>query len=163
MVDEKRKRNGNDRYCPSTGFRMLSNSAFVGFLLFVFLFSGCKPPIGGGGSVHHPPEYIESGKPTKLELELSVWGAGSKDVTKRSKKVTCHYRIVGQDKFISLPMKVSKVMEDEAIYECFLPAFEEKDGNSVEYYFDEYFDGHYNKRPEEVVPIKDKVQDPNDS
>jgi hypothetical protein len=139
----------------------LSNIVVLGLLVFLFLVSGCKPPFGGGGSVHNPPKYIESGKPTRLELELSVWGGGSEDVTKRSKKVTCHFRIEGQDKFTDLPMKVSKVMKSKAIYECFLPAFSEKDGNSVEYYFDEYFDGHYNKRPEEVVPIKDRAHDPN--
>jgi len=132
----------------------ISNATVIGLLLFLFLLSGCKPPIGGGGSVHHPPKYIESGKPTKLEVQLSVWGAGSQDVTRRYKKVICHFRIVGQDKFINIPMKVSQIMENKAVYECLLPVFSEKDGNSVEYYFDMYLDGVYNKDTEvTIVPI----------
>ncbi|MGA2071280.1 MAG: hypothetical protein ABSG97_08010 [Sedimentisphaerales bacterium] len=139
----------------------LSNASVFSLLIFLFLFSGCKPPVGGGGSVHIPPKYIESGKPTKLELELSVRGAGSQDVTRRYEKVTCHFRITGQSKLTDLPMNVSQAMKSKAIYECLLPALSEKDGNSVEYYFDMYLDGHYNKRPEEVVPIKDTAHDPN--
>ena len=137
----------------------------ISLIGFLFLISGCRPEIGGGGSVHHPPEYIETGKPTKLELELSVWGEGNQDVTKRYKEVACHFRIVGKDGFIWMPMMVSENMKGEgkAIYECYLPAFSEKDSNSVEYYFDMYFDGIYNKDPNvTVVPIRDTLQEPNE-
>ena len=135
----------------------LNSAIFFNSLFFIFLISGCKPQIGGGGSVHHPPKYIESGKTTKLEMQLSVWGEGKSDVTKRYKDVTCHFRIEGKDKFANLPMEVSQIMENKAIYECLLPAFSIKDGNSVEYYFDMYLDGHYNKDPNfTIVPIIDK-------
>jgi hypothetical protein len=139
----------------------LYSAIFFNSLFFIFLISGCNFA-GGGGSIHTPPEYIESGKTTRLELELSVWGAGSTNVTKRYTKVTCHFKITGKDKFTDLPMTVSETMKSKAIYECLLPAFSIKDGNSVEYYFDMYLDGHYNKDPNfTIVPIIDKSRDPN--
>ena len=123
---------------------------YIAFLVF----AGCYEP-SGGGSVHNPPENIESGKPIILKYELSLWGGGSKDVEKRYKKVKCHYKLKNENEFRALDMKLVKkdVIEGEGIYKCTIPASIVKSGVTIEYYFDEYFDGHYNKRKEKPIKV----------
>ena len=124
-------------------------------LLAVLCVTGCRPPgfeIGGGGSVHIPPEKILIGKPTTLELELSVWGEGSGEISDRFADVKCNYQIEGDANLITIPMTVKNKQKTKVIFVCTIPPTK-KQGYRLKYYFDWLFDGHYNKREESSIPI----------
>jgi hypothetical protein len=50
-------------------------------------------------------------------------------------------------------MTVIRSAPGEAVYGCTLPAFGEREGGCVEYYFTCMFDGLHNERPLESVKI----------
>ena len=108
----------------------------------------CRPPgfeIGGGGSVHIPPDRILQGQHTPLHLELSVWGEGSGTMSKRWKEVKCHYRAAGTEAYVTLNMTAQSEDKKKILFTCTIPP-QDAVGSTVEYYFDMLFDGHYNKR-----------------
>ncbi|MHC5082955.1 MAG: hypothetical protein ACYTET_03325 [Planctomycetota bacterium] len=119
-------------------------------VLVVFVI-GCP---GGGGSTHRAPKYIEANKPKIIQLELTAWGAGRGRLDKRYTEVNLHYRLSGTEDFISIETTASTSSSEKLIVQATLPPFEFKEGSYVEYYFDMYFDGHYNKRNIERVPIR---------
>jgi hypothetical protein len=122
-----------------------SGCSLIGALLFA---------PGGGGSQHNPPIAIAPGEKTRLELTVSVWGRGSGDIEDRYEPVFCHYRLRGQPEFKSQKMRPVDVQDKRMTLECILPPFEAGAGEAVEYYFDFYFDGHYNQRSVEAVPLR---------
>ena len=116
----------------------------------LFLLGSCA---GGGGSVHVPPESIHAGKPTTLTVSFTVWGAGFGRLSRRYTDIRCHYRIVGSTSYSDIPMvpvsETSKRLEVQGV----IPPLPAKAGDQLEYYFDEKFDGVYNKRVEKPVPF----------
>jgi hypothetical protein len=112
---------------------------------------------GGGGSLHVPPDVIYAGESTKLILKLTT-GEFGKSVTiiKRYRNVLCHYRIKGEDGFITLPFVPVKKEGKWQVYECTLPPFKTP-GIEVEYYIDMLFDGVYNKF--DVVTVSVRYRD----
>lgn len=123
-------------------------------MLWVVLLFGCDGIAGGGGSTHAPPEAIAYDQPTPLELELSVWGAGSGEITKRYTEVRCHYKPENAASFSMVMGSVESEADDRMVVAFELPAFTPEDGDYVEYYFDMKLDGHYNKRPVARVPLR---------
>lgn len=115
---------------------------------------------GGGGSTHIPPRSIIAGLPTTLSVELSVWGAGSGPISSRYKDVMCYYKYTGSDKFFAVQMQPSTTLFQRLtelkrlVYECTLPVFSLDQGDVIEYYFDMKFDGHYNRKPINKIPIE---------
>jgi hypothetical protein len=128
---------------------------FLGLICIpVLLICSCRPPgfeIGGGGSVHHPPEKIIVNQPTKLAIELVVWGEGSGKMSERWKDVKCHYR-VGPNDWAAIDMTVESEQKEKITFVCTIPP-QQKAGVKLEYYFDMLFDGHYNKESSHFVPI----------
>jgi hypothetical protein len=106
---------------------------------------------GGGGTGHVPPDRIEAGKTTALEVEYYVWGFGWGDLESRFTDLRCHYR-TGDGSFRVLAMEISRVLEDKLVARCVLPPLSAAD-RSVENRFSYRLDGHHNERESEVVPI----------
>lgn len=106
---------------------------------------------GGGGSGHVPPDRIEAGKATLLELEYYVWGFGWGALERRFTDLECSYR-TGDGDFRVLAMEISLALEDKLVARCVLPPLSAAD-RFVEYRFSYRLDGHYNERDSEVVPI----------
>jgi hypothetical protein len=138
---------------------IIQHKYFILILMFISVLISCRPPgfeIGGGGSIHHPPASIKEGVSTKITLELSVWGeGGSRNISDRYKDVNFNYRIVGDEMYTTISMKPLLVEKKRIIYVCELPPLKSKYriDTFVEYYFDEMFDGHYNKREEKPIKI----------
>ncbi len=109
---------------------------------------------GGGGSKHIPPKTILIGQPTRLIMELNAWGAGSGKLSKRYTDIQCHYRVGGDDKFISIPMSPTAENSTLLTVQCILPPLSAKPGEKLEYYIDMKFDGVYSKRTESPVSFK---------
>ena len=101
--------------------------------------------IGGGGSTHHPPDRFVAGEPTKLELELSVWGEGSGRMSERWTQVMCHYRIADDASYTAVPLKPRTEMRNRIFFTCTIPP-QSAAGSTIEYYFTMVFDGHASKR-----------------
>jgi hypothetical protein len=125
-------------------------SAALGYIVV----PGCAARSGGGGSVHVPPRSIAYGQTTLLTLELNAWGGGAGKLSQRYAQIQCHYRPEGATTFNSVPCSVQSETADRLVVSAALPSFSREDGNFVEYYFDMNFDGVYNKRPVEKVPLK---------
>jgi hypothetical protein len=87
-------------------------------------------------------------------MELKVWGAGSGILSKRYTNIQCHYRIVGAEAYSAVPMTPSSETPDRLTVECTIPPLDGKAGDRLEYYIDEEFDGHYNRRVEKPVPFE---------
>lgn len=117
----------------------------------IILLAGCP---GGGGSVNLPPTAIKYGEPITIEYELSVWGAGSGRVSKRYTAIRCHYKAEKATAFTTLDGTIDRETADRIFVSFKLPKFAASDGAYVEYYLDEMFDGHYNRRPVERVPLR---------
>lgn len=117
--------------------------------------TGCDRLVGpsGGGSIHIPPPYIVSGKPTTLRLELTTWGNDSGSIQTRYTKIVCHYRTATDGPYTDLAMKPVQVEPKQLTVECQLPMFNAASGNAVEYYFDFHFDGVYNQRESPSKPF----------
>jgi len=123
-------------------------------MLWVFVLLGCDGIAGGGGSKHAPPDVIEYSQSTPLQLELSVWGAGSGKMTERYTEVRCHYKPENADSFSIIEGNVESESEDRMVVAFKLPAFTPEEGDYVEYYFDMNLDGRYNKQPVARVPLR---------
>jgi hypothetical protein len=117
-------------------------------VLWVACSLGCP---GGGGSGHVPPDRIESGKPTPIEVEYYVWGYGWGALDRRFTELECHYRTDGGE-FRALTMEIIRVAEQKLVARCVLPPFSAAE-ESVEYWFSYHLDGHRNVRGSEFVPI----------
>jgi len=109
---------------------------------------GCS---GGGGSGHVPPDRIEPGKETILQVEYYVWGYGWGALDGRFTELECHYRTRNRD-FRTLPMEISDVLEEKLVARCVLPPLSAAE-ESVEYRFSYLLDGHRNERGSEIVSI----------
>lgn len=135
----------------------MKKTKIIAYFLLVIFILGCRPPgfeIGGGHSGHTPPDEITFGTPTKLELKLSVWGEGSRRMSKRWTKVTCYYKLDIENVFHHIPMTIAKEEKDRINFECYLPAVTDKNAKTVIYYFDLLFDDHYNKHEVNPIPVK---------
>jgi len=127
------------------------------FLVLICVVSACRPPgfeIGGGGSTHTPPKELIYGKDTDIKLELSVWGEGSGKMRDRWKDVTFHYKTNLDFQFRSIPMHPDKEEHKRIYFSCKLPPIKDVNAQSVTYYFDMLFDGHYNKHEEGPIPLR---------
>ena len=111
--------------------------------------------IGGGASVHHPPEFVIRGQPVQLTLTQEVWGEGSGAMSKRYRKVTCHYKTDTRTDFQSVSMVIERELTEEITWSCVLPVDATQCGHMLEYYFDYTFDGHKNDYPVDPIPILD--------
>jgi hypothetical protein len=125
----------------------------------VYLGNAPKFEIGGGGSIHHPPDYLVRGQPANMALELSVWGEGTGTIRERYKNVSIHYKTDRQNDYVAMLMTIDKVETNTLTYKCIIPPQATLDGDTFHYYFDELFDGHYGRRDEEPVPILDGIQE----
>ena len=112
---------------------------------------GCNVA-GGGGSVHVPPTVIQYGKPTILRYELSVWGGG--DARKDYTNIRCHYKAANATSITAISGVIVSASDKRIIVQFQLPALSPSDGKYIEYYFDEIFDGKYNKRQMERVALE---------
>lgn len=130
----------------------LKINTFYLILILVIFCIGCEPEIGGGGSVHIQPKLIRMNEPTEIKLELSVWGEGSKKISKRYSRVQCHYKTDKTYGFEKIDMILQKENDKVAIYTCILPPFRKK--GQLEYYFTMMFDGHENRRDESPILIQ---------
>jgi hypothetical protein len=116
----------------------------------------CRPPgfeIGGGGTVHIPPDQIRLHQTTMLELELRVWGEGTGKMTKRFTDVNCYYRIAGTNDYTKIAMTVKQEDAKKVVFTCVIPPQNER-GKKIEYYFGMRFDGTYSRREGGCVPVK---------
>ena len=120
------------------------------------LLVGCGNPRapGGGGSTSVPPADFEYGRPAAVREELSVWGGGSPDAGARFTDLLCHYRAENWDGYAAAPGRVERTGEGRIFVAFDLPPFGPADGAFVEYYLDHKFDGRYNKRDVERVPLR---------
>lgn len=123
-------------------------------LLATLLLIGCDGLAGGGGSLSVPPADIPYAHPTTLQLELSVWGAGSGKMSRRYTNIRCHYKAENAPAFTPIEGQVVSESQKRLTLQFDLPPFTSTDGAYVEYYFDMSFDGHYNKRDIQRVPFK---------
>ena len=120
--------------------------------VLALLLTGCP---GAGGSDHHPPDRIVAGQPTVLTQTFSVWGAGPRqDLARRYTEMLCHYRHAGEQHFQSIQARIVSSDRKHMTVEYVIPPQQRLSGSdTLEYYFDCLFDGHYNKRPIERVRI----------
>lgn len=131
--------------------------SYLLLLIVSLTLAGCA---GGGGTTHEPPQRIEAGRPTIIDLTVSVWGYGSGSMTKRYQDVICYYQTAGQSEFTALPMRpISDFQEvqpktKQGLFRCEMPAFQKMD-QAVKYYFEFKFDGTPQRRKEVMVPIMD--------
>lgn len=130
------------------------NNSFVFVLISLIFLLGCGPDIGGGGSVHIPPEIIRVGEPTVIKLELSVWGQGYGKISKRYTKVQCHYKNDMNNDFKTIDMVLTQENSKTALFICTLPPF--RTSGQLEYYFTMLLDGHENRRDEKPIPIRNE-------
>jgi hypothetical protein len=106
---------------------------------------------GGGSTGHVPPDQVEAGKPTVLEVEYYVSGLGWGALDDRFTALECQYR-TGDGEFRTLAMEISSVLEDKLVARCVRPPLLADQG-SVEYRFSYQLDGHHNERESVRVPI----------
>jgi hypothetical protein len=118
----------------------------------LLLLTGCFEPSGGGYSPTAPPN-IEPDKPIWIQYELYVWGSGSTDIERRYRDVLCHFRVIGKTKFSKIEMKLISKSDSRGIYQCMIPAAFAKSQNVIQYCFDEYLDGHYNKHKWKSITV----------
>jgi hypothetical protein len=125
------------------------------FLVIAFPTIACRPSgfkIGGGGTIHIPPDHIQLGEPTSLILELRVWGEGNSDISKRWSEVNCVYKISDSNIYASIAMSIIESDTHKIVYSCMIPP-QFKKGHKIEYYFETRFDGKYSRREGAVIPI----------
>lgn len=124
------------------------------FLLFAvsLMCTSCFRP-GGGGSDQLVPDSIESGKPSSLKLELSVWGSGG-SIKGRYTDLLLHYRCVGQEEYQTAPPQLASSTTNTEVYVFTIPAFPAGTKGSLEFYFDVKLNGVPNHIPGmKKVPI----------
>lgn len=119
-------------------------------LLASVLLTGCA---GGGGSLHDRPASVAQEKDFHLELELSVWGAGSHEITKRFRNVVLAYSIDGNDPK-EIEMRNISSTRRSGIWSATVPREELEAGSNITYEFKYELDGMPHSRPEQSVPIK---------
>jgi hypothetical protein len=102
--------------------------------------------------MHLPPACIVQGEPTQIEIEFSVWGQGTGKMSQRWTEVRCHYRLVGEKDYATIPMRPIAEEETKIRFAGTIPP-QERVGAYLVYYIDELFDGHYNRRNERPIPI----------
>ena len=81
---------------------------------------------------------------------MSGGGNARKDYT----DIQCHYRAANSKSFTTLSYRVESGTDKKLVVVFELPALMRADGDYVEYYFDEKFDGVRNKREMQRVPLK---------
>lgn len=121
------------------------------------LLAGCDHFVSGGGSVNTPPEAIEYGRVTPIRLELNHWGNSSGSASDSYAELVCHYIVEGADAYTATEGHVEGESENRLKVVFYLPPFSPADGREVAYFLDYKFDGHYNKRDVEHVPLVDKL------
>lgn len=121
-------------------------------LFLAFALSSCFEP-GGGGAVHNARSSIKRGAPATLELELSAVNPHGR-MSHRLTLITCHYRLAGSSASASIPMAPRDIDSRHLAANCTLPPFASDARGPVEYYFDFYFDGQFNKYRSAEDPIK---------
>ncbi|MCB9913458.1 MAG: hypothetical protein H7A46_21455 [Verrucomicrobiales bacterium] len=140
------------------------HSIVVATVLFLtWAMTGCRPPgfeIGGGGSEHHAPTQIRFAEPTELTLVLPAWGEGKGAMRDRFREVRCHYKTDVDKGFRTVTMRVAREESTSITFSCDLPPIVEANANTVTYYFDMRFDGHYHRRKQEAIPIVREAASP---
>lgn len=122
-------------------------------LLGALTLCGCGN-LGGGGSVHLPPDSVALGKEIRLHLELTSTGMRSGRLDRRYTKLSCHYYT--DDKSAAgtvkgMPKNATDIRMD---VEFTIPALQNAESKTLTYWFTFDFDSVPNQRSGGVVPIE---------
>jgi hypothetical protein len=116
------------------------------------MLAGCMEA-GGGGSVHNPPETVQSGVPIPIELELSAVNAHG-SMNRRITAITCHYRPPGSPTFTDIPMIPKDIDSRHLVARCTIPPIMPAPSGVLVYCFTFDFDGHRNQHNTPENPIR---------
>src|SRR5687768_3652423 len=98
----------------------MKNLIFSVFLCLIQ--AGCLSVAGGGGSTQTAPDTTNSGEPTIIKLELTVWGSGG-PIKGRYTDVLGYYRLSGEQSYKSIAPKLESQNEDREVYTLAIPAY----------------------------------------
>lgn len=129
----------------------MARLASIAYLL-IASFVGCGN-LGGGGSVHIPPEFAVFGDDLRLHLDLSSTGMSSGPLNRRYTKLKCHYRSDDGSYSGSVDGNPRDATDEDMSVEFELPAIDSKTACELSYWFTFDFDGVFNKRAGGIVKI----------